>query len=254
MAAPPTSDADGGVSWQSAQATAPAIPPPIRPTRAPMPAPLPADPRFTHSVSIVAAATRNGSGFAGRTCPAIRTGCGSSISTSSVGAALEQSALIPSGDVWDLKADPLAVRETVEGSLSLRDLVRSCTAGGHPNKGCREQSCDERGAHGFAFWGVSPQGEVPPRQRIPLQLCSSSLDRGAVCREVACNTRDQLSGVIVHAVGSGSILISQRIGAHDDQESAGYKPTEQSGRLATLKLPGAHPRDIRQGNRNTRLR
>jgi hypothetical protein len=30
-----------------------------------------------------------------------------------VGAALEESALIPSGDVWDFEAEPLAVRETL---------------------------------------------------------------------------------------------------------------------------------------------
>jgi hypothetical protein len=45
-----------------------------------------------------------------------------------VGTALEESALIPSGDMGDFEADPLAVRETFESSLSLRDLLRGGVA------------------------------------------------------------------------------------------------------------------------------
>ena len=174
MAAPPTSDAEGGVSWQSAQATAPAMPPPIRPTRAPMPAPLPADPRCTHRVSIVMAATRNGSGFAGRTWPATRTGSGSAISTSWSGL---RSSRRPSYR----PATCATLRRTHWLSARLSKAVcRSvtCCAAALP-RGIQAKDADSRAVMTGVRKALPPWDEPTERvgKRRPAQLCRSSFDR-----------------------------------------------------------------------------
>ena len=68
-------------------------------------------------------------------------------------------------DVRDSQADPLAVRETFESSLSLRALLRGCTAEGRPSDGRRKQGCDEWGAHGSTPLGMSRMNIKPPLPR-----------------------------------------------------------------------------------------
>jgi hypothetical protein len=49
---------------------------------------------------------------------------------------------MPSG-IRDCQADPLAIRETFESSLSLCDLLRGCAAEGRPSQARRKQGCEE---------------------------------------------------------------------------------------------------------------
>jgi hypothetical protein len=66
--------------------------------------------------------------------------------------------------VWDLKADPLAVRETVESTLSRRELLRAGAAEERPGKRRQEQGGDEWGAPGAsahpAHASLNPRGDA----------------------------------------------------------------------------------------------